>query len=256
MLMQNILVIFFYFSGALFYLLPNMLKVDTELDFVNFPNNEYIEYIEELWKKEKNPHLVNIKHLNFFYIPDDSEKSREQLRRYISIMESNHSFVNIVMVSEQKNLAFIGWEQDIVAFYLWKIDERHAGMRILVDRLMKFPPYQDAISKKLKIKYKGHFELVDTKDICFCAGRGNYTEIYLTDGTMREESKALGKLAERLSGVSSIKRIGKSLIVNRNRVVKVSGQDVWFAANAGAPRIKQRLGNAYIKELRKFVYWY
>ncbi|UOY07968.1 LytTR family transcriptional regulator DNA-binding domain-containing protein [Muricauda sp. SCSIO 64092] len=228
----------------------------TELDFVNFPDEGYVDLIEEQWFKQKNQHLKHIEHLNFFYIPDDSEGSREQLRSYISFISSTNAFANIVLVTSNLELAFIGWEQDVVAFYPTLSAETGKGMANLINRLLKFPPYQGAILKKLKIKSKGHFDLVDTKDICFCMGSGNWTEIYMADGTMRKECRPLGNLEERLSNVSSIKRVGKSLLVNRNRVLQITGNDVRFVTNQKAPPMKQRLGEKYIKELRKFVYWY
>lgn len=233
-----------------------MLNSNTRLEFINFPDDEYADAIEQKWFLHQNSHLNYVDHLNFFYVPDDNIESREQLRSYISLITNTNEYANTVMVSKQKQLAFIGWEQDVVAFYSLQPEAINVSMPILVNRLMKFPPYQGAILKKLKIKSKGHFDLVDTKDICFCMGSGNWTEIYMSDGTMRKECKPLGNLQERLSNVSSIMRVGKSLLINRNRVLQITGNDVRFVTDAKAPSMKQRLGEKYIKELRKFIYWY
>ncbi|WP_157957247.1 LytTR family DNA-binding domain-containing protein [Winogradskyella tangerina] len=233
-----------------------MLNIQTELDFINFSNEAYIEQIESQWHNLKNAYLEDIENINFFYIPDGSQTSREQLRGYLSLSKLNNKPSHTVLVSEDKNLGFVGWEEEIVCFYHINDSGDLSAMNCLIDRLMKFPMYKDAILKKLKIRSKGYFDLVDTQDILYCTGSGAFTEIYLSDGKKRIESKPLSDTEQRLAGINSIQRLGKSHIINRNRVLKIDGNDVWFVTNPNTPKHKAYFGNSYIKRLRKFVYWY
>lgn len=229
---------------------------DTELDFVNFPSDHYAQLIEKQWFIQKNSYLNHVKKLSFFFVPDATTVSREELRSYVSLIASTDDYANTVLVSPSQELAYVGWEQDIVAFFPTLKIAQGIGMANLIHRLLKYPPYQGAIETKVRIKSKKNIDIVDTRDICFCMGSGNWTEIYMADGDMRRECKPLGNLEERLATISAIQRIGKSLLVNRNRVWKITGNDVRFVTKPKAPAMKQRLGEKYIKELRKFVYWY
>ena len=239
-----------------------MVSKNTILEFENFPDLESEESIKRQWALNKNAFVDNGEKLVFFYLEDSRLEDRIRLRGFLSYYRNNerelnkqgnlHNHARIVVTVKEASLFynFYGWEEDISFCYNLDNDTGHV-MKKLVNRLMYYPPIE-----KIKIKSKGSFDLEFIYDICYCVASQNYTEIHLANGKKRLESKAIAFIEKRLSNVSCIQKVGRSYIINRNRILKVDAEKVWFTANHGCPSRIVSLGPEYIKRIRKFVYWY
>lgn len=244
-----------------------MVGTGTLLEFENFPDLESEESIKRQWALNKNAFVDNGEKLVFFYLEDNQLDDRIKLRGFLSYYRNNERELNkqrnlnnhariVVTVSEASLFYnFYGWEEDISFCYNLDNDASDV-MKKLVNRLMYYPFDKNAPIEKMKIKSKGSFDLEFITDICYCVASQNYTEIHLANGKKRLESKAIAFIEKRLSTVSCIQKIGRSYMINRNRILKVDAEKVWFTANQGCPSRVVSLGPEYIKRIRKFVYWY
>lgn len=244
-----------------------MISEKTQPKFEHFPNLESEKKIEKQWVLNKNSFVDNGEELIFFYLEDDMLENRIKLRGFLNYYRNderesnkqkntNHHARIVVAVREASLFYnFFGWEEDISFCYNLE-DESGRAMKQLVNRLMYYPFDKNAPIEKIKIKSKGSFDLETINDICYCIADGNYTEIHLGNGKKRVESKAIAFIEKRLSSVSCIQKIGRSYMINRNRILKVDSKKVWFAANHGCAIREVSFGPDYIKRIRKFIYWY
>lgn len=244
-----------------------MVRQTTTLEFENFPDVRSEENLEKLWALYKNAFVDNGEPLVFYFLEDGSLDDRVKLRGFLSYYrnkerernrQSNtneHARIVVVIKDDSLFYNFYGWEEDISFCYNLDMDAGHS-MKKLVNRLMYYPFDKNAPIEKMKLRSKGNFDLEFISDICYCVASQNYTEIHLANGKKRLESKAIGFIEKRLDSVSCIQKIGRSYMVNRNRILKVDAEKVWFTANNGCPSRIVRLGPEYIKRIRKFVYWY
>ncbi|MCK0189700.1 LytTR family transcriptional regulator DNA-binding domain-containing protein [Arenibacter sp. F20364] len=244
-----------------------MVNKETILEFENFPDLKSEESIKRQWALNKNAFVDNGEKLVFFYLEDNQLEDRIKLRGFLSYYRNNerelnkqknlHNHARIVVTVREASLFynFYGWEEDISFCYNLDKDASDV-MKKLVNRLMYYPFDKNAPIEKMKIKSKGSFDLEFISDICYCVASQNYTEIHLANGKKRLESKAIAFIEKRLNNVSCIQKVGRSYMINRNRILKVDAEKVWFTANHGCPSRIVSLGPEYIKRIRKFVYWY
>lgn len=245
-----------------------MVHRKTELLFRNFLSEKIEEKLTQHWNSHKNKFVDNGDNLIFFYLPGEELEHREKLRAFLNYYrneesegnkkQGTHEHANIVVVVEDPSvfMNFRGWEEDIV--FCYSLDNMENSMRQLVNRLRCYPFNKNAPVEKIKIKSKGKFDLEDVHDICYCLADGNFTEIHLSNGKRRIESKAISFIDERLGKSSCMGRIGRSYMINRNRIFRVDSieQKVHFTVNHNCPNRVISFGDTYIKRIREFVYWY
>ncbi|GGG44970.1 LytTR family transcriptional regulator DNA-binding domain-containing protein [Bizionia arctica] len=216
------------------------------LHYLNFPTLEEAEKVAESFKVLQ----TEIKgEVSFFYLDEDSIDNRVLLRKLMNTNEKEH----FVLVSKNKEVSFLAWKANVLAFLHYKNKDINIGLLDFKNRLKKYPLGNTEVEEKLKINFKGGFDLVLINAICFCVGSGNYTYIYLEDGTRKCISYPLNVLEKRLIEVGFLKRIGKSFIVNMNRVKKVQSQHLVFK---GTKEIELKLGEIYIKRVKQNLLWY
>lgn len=240
----------------------------TELFFRNFPKPELEHEIQEQWRLHKDKFVDDGEHLIFFHLPGDDLEHRSQLRAFLNHYRNEEAEDNkqsngdkharIVVTANRPSVFFnfFGWEEDIN--FCFSLDQIENSMKQLVKRLRDYPYNKNAPIEKLKIKSKGKFDLEPIQDICYCLADGNFTEIHLSNGKRRVESKAISFINDRLEKVASMGRIGRSYIINRNRVFRVDSKEhkVYFTANRNCPSRVLIFGDTYMKRIREFVYWY
>ncbi|MCL6265069.1 LytTR family transcriptional regulator DNA-binding domain-containing protein [Flagellimonas myxillae] len=240
----------------------------TELFFRNFNNLDVEATLQTQWDLHKDKFVDDGEHLVFFYLPNDDLEQRSRLRAFLSHyrneeeednrQSSQYHHARIAVVGDKPSVFFnfYGWEEDIS--FCFSLEDVGRSMRQLVKRLRCYPYNKNAPIEKLKIKSKGKFDLEPIQDICYCLADGNFTEIHLGNGKRRVESKAISFINDRLQKVASMGRIGRSYIINRNRVFRVDSKEhkVYFTANRNCPSRVLTFGDTYMKRIREFVYWY
>lgn len=217
-----------------------------QFSFHNFDDDEFSLVLLQEWDVS---FAKSIPPITFIYIKEDNIDSRISLRK--SINESNTT--NYVLVSKTNNVAPIAWKANLMGFLDTNEGSVQDLLRFLLERIKKYPPAVEMADDKLKINFKGGFDLVNLSDICFCSGSGNYTEIYLHTGKKKCISYPLSKIEQRLSKVGHLDRIGKSFIINYNRVRSVKGIKLLFK---GDIPLELELSSTYIKRIKKNLLWY
>ena len=215
-----------------------------KLNFINFNSDSFQNFVLKEWD------IVFIEKLplvSFVFIKDDSVINRIKLRRII-----NSEVKNIVIVSEDTNLSYLAWKANVMGFL--NINNGYQKpLKLLQERLKLYPPVEYKAQEKLKINYKGGFDLVKFADICFCVGSGSYTEIILKNSKKKCLSYPINKLEDRLKKNFFLNRIGKSFIINYNNVKRVKKNKVVFNAEVN---IELELSDIYIKRLKQNILWY
>lgn len=216
-----------------------------ENSFYNFTNLELTQSIKnELINLEK----YVAEHFAFVYLSEDSPQNRLLLRKITQL----HSSLNIVLVSENIEISKLAWKANIFHFlYLPKMD-LYPNFTLLQDRMMCKHQYKE-LPKKLKINFKGGVDIIEIKDICYCIGEGNYTTIFLSTGIKKTITFQLNALEKKLCLAPNFQRIGKSFIVNIDKVSKIKGSSVNLNSKNELELIISPL---YIKRLKKAVMWY
>jgi|SRR5690606_25420437 len=215
-------------------------------NFINFNNPTLVEAIYKLDEdlKKQTPHSFI-----FLYLKDDSPKERILLRKIVK----KAGALNTVIVSGNLKLAGLATTANVFHFIYLSEAELFPAFTLYRDRLM-LRKGQGTSPKKLKIGFKGGIDVIDTNKICFCSADGNYTDIYLADGKKKTVTYQLNSLEKKLNFFPDFERIGKSFIINLNRVNKIKENSVYV--NTDSEDLKLNLSPLYIKRLRKALTWY
>ena len=185
----------------------------------------------------------------FLYLENDDSINRLLLRKILNM----HKNSNFVLVSDNKGIAFLAWKSNVMSFLFYNTGNFIASWQSLLNRIQKYPPKIAEAPEKLKINFKGGFDLVNIDDICFCIGDGSYTHIYLQNGIKKCLSYPLNKIEKRLEKIPYLNRIGKSFIVNFNRIKSVKTDKLIFS---GIKEIDLKLGKTYITRIKQNLLWY
>lgn len=218
---------------------------NTKLQCLNFPDTQLAQAIED--SLQSVPQSISDQ-LVCCYLEDDDAQNRVVLRQLVNNNRHNH----YVLISKQSGLAYLAWKANVLGF-IHHNDTGNISTKTFLERLKKYPPKMEKVEEKLRINFKGGFDLVAIETICFCVGSGNYTEIYLNNGTKKCMSYPLSKIEKRLGEVPFLKRIGKSFIVNLNLIKKVQTEQLIFK---GKTAITLKLSTTYIKRVKQNLLWY
>ena len=219
------------------------------------------------WERHKNKVVDTDEAIVFFYIHDDSLEQRKDLKRFLTWyrgqeQESNDEkdktdFARIVVVGDTSNtfMNFYGWEEDID--FCFSLAECERSMKHMVRRLVRYPFHKECPIEQLKTRSKGRIDLDPMHGICFLKSDGAYTEIHMSNGKIKLESKRLKYFEELLSSLAIFNRVNRFFILNRNRVLTVDNLEgkVIFLANVSR-EIKIAFKPEMLKRIKVFVYWY
>jgi two-component system, LytTR family, response regulator len=76
-------------------------------------------------------------------------------------------------------------------------------------------------AEKIQIFTRSGVHFIDPQQLLYCKADGNYTEIYLIDGTEITASLQLAKLFEQIN-IPALKRAGRSYLVNTSYLCKIN----------------------------------
>ncbi|MFA7687394.1 MAG: LytTR family DNA-binding domain-containing protein [Moheibacter sp.] len=214
-------------------------------NYYNFKNPELLEAIKEQ-EKILESYIEN--NFAFLYLKEDSPKSRLLLRKITQL----HMPLNVVLVSENPEISKLAWRANVFHFLHLPKLELFPNFTLFQDRLMYKHPYKE-LPKKLKINFKGGIDIIETKDICYCIGDGNYTTIFLSTGIKKTITFQLNALEKKLCLAPNFHRIGKSFIVNIDKVSKIKNNSVNLHSKN---ELELKISPLYIKRLKKAVMWY
>ena len=215
-------------------------------NFINFNN---ISLAESIAKFENGLKPYTSKDFVYIYLESDAPKNRLLLRNTI---QKNGS-LKTILVSGNKNLAELAWNANVFHFLHLSNNSLFAAIILLKDRMMAHYDSQE-IPKKLKIPFKGGMDVIDTREICFCIGEGNYTTIFLTSGIKKTVTLQLNILEKKLCISPDFQRIGKSFIVSIGRISKIKENSVYFSTDKEP--LKLNISDLYITRLKKAIMWY
>lgn len=246
----------------------SLVQKNKKPKFKNFNDEILEEILNRQWNLHKNKYVDNDEQLVFYKLNGDELEHREELREFISCYRNDENEQNkkkssrlhaqIVVAVDHPSVFFnfSGWEEDIV--FCFNLNNLVSSMKQLVKRLRLYPFDINAPKEKLKIKSKGVVDLESVENICYCLADGNYTEIHLSNGKVRVESKAIAFIEKRLLKIASIDRINRGYILNRNRVYRINSKDgkVYFTSSDGAAERVLSFSETMIKRIKEFVYWY
>lgn len=213
--------------------------------FFNFKNLDLVEAIKN---EEKSFEQYITSELAYVYLTEDSPQSRLLLRKIIQL----HASLNVILVSDNIEVSKLAWQANVFHFLHLPKMELYPNFTLFQDRLMYKHPYKE-LPKKLKINFKGGIDIIETKDICYCIGEGNYTTIFLSTGIKKTITFQLNALEKKLCLAPNFQRIGKSFIVNIDKVSKIKNNSVNLHSKNELELITSPL---YIKRLKKAVMWY
>lgn len=213
--------------------------------FYNFKDQEIVEAIK---KEERSTENYIANEFAYVYLTEDSPQNRLLLRKIIQI----HSPLNVILVSDNTETSKLAWQANVFHFLHLPKMVLFPNFSLLQDRLMYKHQYKE-IPKKLKINFKGGVDIIETQDICYCIGEGNYTTIFLATGIKKTITFQLNALEKKLCLIPNFQRIGKSFIINIDKVSTIKGTSVNLHSRNELELI---ISPMYIKRLKKAVMWY
>lgn len=214
--------------------------------------NKYLNFKESL--KEililQEPRLGKVidYELVWLFLEDTSPNCRKRLRATLR----NHESLNIILVSPDEEVGNLAWKSNVYSFLWIKDNDIFPYYTYLLERLSHKIKYKP-ISRKIKIKYQGGVDIFLADDICYAVGDGNYTVLYLATGVKKTITLKLKNLNDKISGLPQFSRIGKSFVVNLEKIKSIKGDSILFNAEKG---LKLNLSPLYKRRLIKELLWY
>lgn len=216
-----------------------------ENSYYNFKQQDLVEALKKECRITDN-YIAN--EIVYLFLNEDSPQNRLLLRKITQL----HSALNVILVSDNIEVSKLAWLANVFHFLYIPHMELYPNLTLLQDRLMYKHQYKE-LPKKLKINFKGGVDIIETKDICYCIGEGNYTTIFLSTGIKKTITFQLNALEKKLCLAPNFQRIGKSFIINIDKVSKIKGSSVnLYSKN----ELELIISPLYIKRLKKAVMWY
>lgn len=200
---------------------------------------KHISTEEELYAMASNKENIML----FYFTPNWSNDDNDLVRR----VKLQHSEAKIILVSTA-DVALSAWRRD--AFYfvpLSKSDTANDETAFFLNHsYKKFAALGKSETQSLTIKYNGQLMIIPFQDICYIKADGNYCDIVTATMKKITITKQLGKMVDLCKPYPALTRIGKSLIINTNRVKDVHKvkREVHFLA--AKETLLQGLSDRYI----------
>lgn len=199
----------------------------------------HISQVPELVNTEKNFKLVF-----FVFVDKDSLNARKKIWQLKVRFEDKP----LILCSEDRNVANLAWQINSIHFLPFPLSRRSLAMAIKKVELVLTPDQH-----KIKFNFQGGFNIVSPEEICYCAGDGNYTRIFLKGTKMVMLSKKLKDISAILAPFPDLVRIGKSFIVNINNIQRVDDLVVSFRGLDEKNAIK--FSPVYLKRIKEQLLW-
>jgi DNA-binding LytR/AlgR family response regulator len=216
----------------------DMFRLSVDAMFSGKINLVQINFLHELKKIDTEKEIVIIIHIQ--------ELNLEQ-RKFIWQFKINFPQSLLVFCSKDFLVANFSWQSQAVFFL-----PLPASRRAIALMMKKIEERRKTPKLKIKLNYQGGFDLVNSDDICFCEGDGNYTTVHLKNTKSILLSKKLKFIYQKLSPFPEIIRLGKSYIINTENIIKVDDNKVYFSGQ-NTNTLKFQLSPIYIKRLKEHL---
>ncbi len=216
-------------------------------------------------KKDKKPSLIFLKNcsssekndllkvfksfdLNFFKkemvvlkINSLDENSRIEVRRVI-----NNRDAFIILMSESINVSNFAWKCNADHF----INLSDKSWQYDLSEVLKKEYKKSNYLYSQKIKFKSHHKVdfIYPPEIIVVLANGNYSEISLSNGKKILVSKQIGVLEKEFQYWNQLKRFGKSVIINLNKISSIKDKTIIFNNNEQYSFPKYSRSFIYLKD--------
>jgi len=195
----------------------------------------YLHDLKKIDSSKENIVIIYIKELNL------------EQRKFIWQFRINYPQSLLVFCSKDNLVANFSWQSHAIFFLPHPSSRRAVALMVnKIEEKRKTP------NLRIKLNYQGGFDLVNSEDICFCEGDGNYTTIHLKNTKSIMMSKKLKVIYQKLSPFPEIIRLGKSYIINTENITKVDDNMVYFKSQNVNPT-SFHLSPIYIKRLKEYL---
>ena len=218
--------------------------MDSTTQIVVYSQDERFFDMMSKWSKERFNIVKPVRHISteadlyavaegkenvlLFYFSLNWSNEDSDLVRYVKIQNPD---TKIVMVSTV-DVALSAWRRD--AFYFVPLRNTDTANDetafFLNNSYKKFSFIGKNEANSLTIRFNGQLTNIPFQDICYVKADGNYCDIVTTTMKKITITKQLGKIEELCKGYTSLVRVGKSLIVNTNRIktIDLSKRSIHF----------------------------
>ena len=198
-----------------------------------------INRVPEILKPE-----LNIKFVFIIFVEKDSIATRKFIWQ-IKVRFENFPFI---LCSENRDIANLAWQINSIHFLPFPLSRRSIALMI-----QKVEQELTHNQSKIKFNFQGGCDIISPEEICYCAGDGNYTRIFLKGSKVIMLSKKIKEISAVLSPFPDLVRIGKSFIVNINNIQRVDDLQVSFRGLEGKNAIQ--FSPIYLKRIKEQLLW-
>lgn len=176
---------------------------------------------------------------------------------FIELIKKRNLETNIVIISAYPDAAVKAIRNQVYDFLLKPIDEKVLNRLIDKYRVQKNINISEKLDRvlenidhplKLKISSKNSHILIEPQDIIYCTAEGPYTDIHLSNGNVELANVNLAKIEKLLTDYRFF-RIGRSALINLNKLWKVSRNDNTCTLQVNKAEIKLKGSTKQIKIL-------
>jgi len=167
----------------------------------------------------------------------DQSKGGEIVLFFITrdLVPPEEMMLNFLRVQKNVSVIFCGREEWAYRAWKWRV---YDFLRLPVRKkelIAALQRYQNEKLNKedqyLKLNYQGGFYRIRPRNIVFIKGEGNYSRIWLNDGSRLLVTRKIGEMADMLLSYDYIQRVGKSYIFNLSLVKSIDTTKITFAAH-------------------------
>ncbi len=216
-----------------------MLKIEL-LNFRSDTQRKLREIFLDWAKKEI---WINDQKLYIIYIDEFTLEVRKELR---ALHNSDSKFI---IVSPRKDLAYIFLQTNAIYFLFTPTTHREICrcFYTLTKNIKK-----GLVKNKFYLTYNGSGMLVDYQQLLYVRGSGNYSRLVFEDEKEWLVTKKLNEIERIVAQFDGVERIGKSYILNLNRIKSINKWGIAFN-NKHATNLV--LSKTYSQKLKEKFYW-
>jgi DNA-binding LytR/AlgR family response regulator len=198
---------------------------------------DYLNYTKRL---TNNDFTLCLHHMQ-----DLSTPAKLSLRKVIN----KYPGARLVLLSDSPDVSFFAWKLNVFYFLTLPIEE--SSLSVLRQRLLQ-SSNERRDEEKIKMNYKGGFDLWHPEEICVLKGEGSYCKFYFRTEKPRIYTARISNIAESLLDSAYMIHVNKSLIININHLTGIKGHEASFV---GKPKVLIKLSENSVKTIKKALLW-
>jgi DNA-binding LytR/AlgR family response regulator len=197
--------------------LPHVVFLDVEM-----PGKNGLELLDELKKSGYTPHIIFTTGYHDYAIQAVRQRAFDYLVKPIDADELQQSITRLRIALQKNNT-----DHEVMLY----------GKTSLSPARIRF-------------NTRTGFVLINPDEIVYCKAALNYTEIYLHEKEMELVTVQIGRISPLLEG-TSLKRVGKSYIINTIHIKEVDRKDERITFRKGGKEFNLLLSLTYLKQLEE-----